>query len=149
MWMCARSRESAEQSPSIEVADELENYFGELIQRFNDRIALTNLGFSERYIDKKMHVLFHFRLRDSQEFVPGFFKKNMSSFERPKEFSEFFFVELGTESRSVGSIVCPPTYPKIVSSSRCLSMLLSLARWQKYSPAPAALGDPTRVEVGV
>ena len=71
-----KSQESAEQSPPVEVEDNLTNHFRHFMECFNDRITLHNLRLGERYAQKEIHVLVHFRFRNSEEFVASFQRKD-------------------------------------------------------------------------
>ena len=63
-----KNQESSEQAVSIKFENEVTNYFRHLMERFNDRITLQNLRFSERYINE-LYVLLH-RLGNGEEYVP-------------------------------------------------------------------------------
>lgn len=58
-----------EQTVPAKSDNDLSDYFGHLIERFNNGLALDNLRLVERYVNRELHILLKFRMVDGAEFV--------------------------------------------------------------------------------
>lgn len=71
-----KSKGLAKQPKSPEINNDLGDHFSHLMERFNNRITLANLRLGERYVQTELHILLHFRLGDSEEYVAHFKRRD-------------------------------------------------------------------------
>ncbi|MGB8886768.1 MAG: hypothetical protein WCC87_08585 [Candidatus Korobacteraceae bacterium] len=64
--------ELLKQSKIVENHGDAADDCGSLMKHFHNRLTLDNLRLSERYVKKEIHVLLHFKVGDSEEFVASF-----------------------------------------------------------------------------
>ncbi len=91
------------------------NQIGHLMERFNNRLTLNNPSLGERYDKVELHILLHFRFRDSEEYIACFQRDMPDIHESPMKVRNGI---IGPTSPETFNHLCPYTWQDAVRRQR-------------------------------